>query len=291
MDWDDLRLVLAAQRAGSFAGAARRLGLTHSTVLRRLARLERDLGVRLFERLPEGLAPTPAGEALAIRAARVEAEALAAERELTGRDLGLAGVVRITAPDDIAMLLLPPALERLRRIAPELRLEVELSNSLADLTRREADVALRATPRPPEAMVGRRLARIPFAFYAAPDYFAARPMPKGLDQLDGHDLLAPSRSLGGAALERWLGGRDPALRANSFLHLANAARRGLGLAMLPAFIGDADPALRRAFASDTAEEGLWLLTHPDLRRNPRVRAVMEAVAAEIGPRLRSPEGG
>lgn len=285
MDWDDLRIVLAAARAGSFAGAARRLGLTHSTVLRRLARLEQALGARLFDRGPEGLSPTPAGEALAARAARMEAEALAAERELAGRDLRLAGVVRITAPDDVAALLMPPAIERLKRALPELRLEIEVANSLADLARREADVALRATQRPPEAMIGRRLGRIPFAYYAAPDYLARRP-PPALDGLQAHDLLGPAADMGAGVLERWLGGAEPALRANSFLHLAEAARRGLGLALLPCFVGDSDSALRLALRLEGAEESLWLLTHPDLRRSPRVRATMEALAAEIALRLR-----
>jgi DNA-binding transcriptional LysR family regulator len=162
MNWDDLRLVLAVVREGTLSGAARDLRVTHSTVFRRLGAIEGRLGVRLFERFRDGYSATPAGEAAAALATRFADDFVALERRLSGQDLRPSGTVRIATTDTISAMLMRhvPAL---RAAHPEISLEVTVSNAVANLTRREADVAIRPTPEPPETLVGRRIADIAHA--------------------------------------------------------------------------------------------------------------------------------
>src|SRR5690242_9529825 len=141
-DWDDLRLVLAVFRLGTLSGAARSLGVTHSTVFRRLGAIERDIGARLFERFRDGYSPTPAGETAAAVAGRVEDEMLALERKLSGQDLRPSGPVRITTTDTLGAILVRH-LPAMRAQHPDIQFEIAISNAMANLTRREAEIAIR----------------------------------------------------------------------------------------------------------------------------------------------------
>ena len=160
LHWDDLRVVQAIAEAGSLSGAGRRLGASHATVFRRLNAIERRLGVALFERSRTGYAPTPAGEDLAATAARVETEVLGAERRVVGRDLRLSGSIRVTTTDTLLMGLLSPIFAGFQRAHPEIVLEVAVSNQLFNLSQRDADVAVRPSPSPPEHLVGRRVGTV-----------------------------------------------------------------------------------------------------------------------------------
>ncbi|MGM0559641.1 MAG: LysR family transcriptional regulator, partial [Pseudomonadota bacterium] len=151
--WDDLRVVRAIAEMGSLSGAGRRLGLSHATVFRRLGEIEARLGVRLFERARGGYSPTPAGEDLAATAGRVEAEVLEVERRLAGQDLRPAGSLRVTTTDTLLSGLLSPLFTEFRQAFPEIALEVSLSNNLFNLSRREADVAIRPVQDPPDTLV------------------------------------------------------------------------------------------------------------------------------------------
>lgn len=282
--WNDLELLLALARGGTLSAAARSLGVNHSTVYRRLGALEARSGTRLFERLPEGLVPTAAGAELVEGAGRIEEEVRALERRLTGQDLRLTGSVRVTTPDDLAEALVVPALPRVRAAYPEIALELVIDNRLFDLTRREADIALRPTDRPPESLVGRRIAGLAFAVYGARALVGEAPGDAPDDARDsspwiGWDEEAQS---GGGRIARWLAQSRPgaryALRTNSLLIQGAAARAGLGLAVLPCFLGDPVPELVRLGAPVAELEGaLWLLTHKDLRRTARIRAVLDSL--------------
>lgn len=149
MEWDDLRIVLAVFREGTLSGAARRLGVTHSTVFRRLGAIEEQMGARLFERFRDGYVPTPAGETAAKAAARLEDEVLTLERRLSGQDQKPSGIVRITTTDTLGTILMRH-LPAMRAVHPEIQFEIAISNSMANLTRREAEIAIRPTPEPPE---------------------------------------------------------------------------------------------------------------------------------------------
>lgn len=169
-DWDDLRYFLAVKRAGSVSGAARHLRVNHSTVLRRLGNLENGLGVRLFERLPGGYAMTAAGEALAAQLVGVGDRIEAAQRQLSGLDLRLSGAIRLTSTDTLMHDLLMPYLAEFRRAHPDIELQLVINNSFLSLTKREADVAIRPSNKPPEHLIGRRAGRIQTAVYASKAY-------------------------------------------------------------------------------------------------------------------------
>ncbi len=278
--WDDLRFFLAVARAGSLSGAARALRVNHSTVLRRIKGLEQQLGTRLFERLPEGYALTPAGEDILADATTIETTMLALDRRLSGRDAAPAGVVRITTTHTLAMGVLLPVLGDFYSVYSSINLELATDNAFFDLARRQADVALRPDNQPPEHLVGRRLAAVAWAVYGAHAYLAKHPAPSTAEKLADHLLIGGDDSLAHLPATRWLhrkgGNGTMALRTNDVLTQVHAARAGLGLAVLPCFLGDPAAELQRVLGPlPELESGLWLLTHPDLRRSARVRAVME----------------
>ncbi|HQU69040.1 MAG TPA: LysR family transcriptional regulator [Albidovulum sp.] len=284
-NWDDYRLFLAIAQTGTLSGAARLLGVTHSTVFRRLGSFEDRLGVRLFERLPSGYALTAAGEAMQQTATRIDDEIAAIRRQVTGQDQRLSGQVRITATDMLAIGLLPPHLAAFRAAWPGIDLELLVSDMRLDLTRREADVALRLGNPVQETLVGRRVGRLAFAIYAS----AARHRAGIAEDLAHNDWIgfgsghAPLRQV----LADWLPGLRPQFRTNSISAAVAAARAGIGLAPLPCAIADPDPNLLRVvpFPGDFRLD-LWLLTHEDLRQTARIRAfvdfIAEALAAQAG---------
>lgn len=280
--WDDLRFVAAVARAGSLSGAARALGVHHATVFRRLGAAERRLGVRLFERLAGAYVPTAAGQELAETAGRVEDDVAAALRRVAGRDLRLTGTLRFATVDTLANIVLPRHLAAFRAAHPGIALEVVISASFASLSRREADVALRATNDPPEALIGRRIGPIGHAIYGGSAHVNRAPAIAVAD----HDWLAPDDSLAGTTVARWVRRHVPAerivLKANAFATLAALAETGLGVTVLPCPMADPRPGLMRL--SDPLEgfdTDLWLLTHEDLKTTARVRAFVDFMATSL----------
>jgi DNA-binding transcriptional LysR family regulator len=282
MDWDDLRIALAVARGGGLGPAARALGVNHATVWRRLKGLEEQLGVRLFDRRPEGYVPTAAGDELRRAAEAMEEAAAALDRRISGRDLQLTGTVRLATLDPIAVGLLPPLLARFRALHPGIVVELAAGTALANLTRRDADVALRATDAPPETLVGQRLADVAMTVYASPAYLARNPA--GTDWAS-HDWVAPDDSLAHANFARFIareGGGRVVLRADSELALAAAAAAGIGATILACTVGDGDPRLvRLAPPLPELTHGLWILTHEDLKGAARIRAFIDFMAAAI----------
>lgn len=274
LGWDDYRVVLTIGRAGSLNGAAKTLAISHPTVFRRINAIERALGVRLFDRARDGYAPTPAGEDVIAVALDLEARIDTLERQLAGRDARPTGTVRIATTDTLLFGPLPPLIAAFRARNPEIVLEFAAGNSLANLSRREADVALRPSGDPPENLVGRKLARVAFAVYRARSQRRADP--------ETDAWVVPDDSLSHLRMARWLAERGydrrASLRANGLVALRDAAAHGMGLAVLPCYLGDLSPALARV-GEPIAEldNELWLLTHPDLRRVARVRVVLDAL--------------
>ncbi len=276
-NWDDLRLFLAVAHSGTLSGAARVLGVNHSTVFRRIGAFEEALGVRLFERLPNGYLLTPAGEELHEGALRVEDEIAGLSRKVTGQDLRLSGTVRVTTIDMLAFGLLPRHLAGFRQLYPGIEIELIVGNATLSLSRREADVALRVGNEPPESLVGRRAGRLVFATYASAGYCSKNPE----TDLAQHDWIGFDAEH--AALVRrfssFLPQVKPVLRANSVAAALAAAKAGLGLAPLPCGIADLEPDLVRvAPLPDDFSLDLWLLTHEDLRRTARIRAFLDFLA-------------
>ncbi len=278
LDWGHLRFFLEMVRTGSLSQAARRLGVDRNTVSRRVVALEEELGLALFERGPQGWTRTSAGEELAELASAVEADVLALARHADAQDRALCGTVRLTTTTHLAAILLVPALPALRQRHPGLVLEIAADQRAFDLTRREADLALRMGRPHDTGLVTRKLSDVAHCLYASRSYLAGRNGPVNF----ANDLfLGFDESLANTPQERWLDRMGPerrvVFRCNSTVSLHGAARLGLGVALLPCIVGDRDPELARLEGPQPVNHELWLLVHGDLRRTPRVRAVIEWV--------------
>ncbi|WP_447926596.1 LysR family transcriptional regulator [Vreelandella sp. EE27] len=282
LKWDDLQVVLAVASQGSLSGASRALHVSHATVFRRLNAIEKRLNVTLFERHRHGYTPTLAGEDLAATAERVQHEVYGAERRVVGQDLTLSGTLRITTTDTLFAGLLSPVFAAFRKRHPDIDLEVAISNQRHSLSRREADIAIRPTRTPPEALVGRPLGEVALAVYGQRARWQATPTPRPPGALLDECWVGPDVHMGDAVLEDWMKDKNAAYRLDSLLGMQSAVREGAGIAVLPCYLGDGDSALVRL--SDPIEAlatPLWLLTHPDLRQVARVRAFMETVTQAI----------
>lgn len=289
--WDDLRYVLAVADAGSLAGAARRLGVNHTTVLRRVGAFEEQLGLRLFERLSTGYVLTVGGEELIAAARHIDETVTTLERKLAGQDLRLSGTIRVTTTDTLMASILPEILAAFRESHPGIQVEVAVSNLMFNLTRRDADIAIRPAKDPPETLIGRRIAKVAFAIYGSLQYLETHKA----EGLSGHQWVGPDDSLAGTSVARWMRSELPdseiTLRADSFLGLRQAAQAGLGLAALPCYLGDTASKLVCVHQPIAAmETALWILTHEDLRHAARIRAFTEFVARAFGDRRSLFEG-
>ena len=283
MDWEELRYLSEVAGSGSLAGAARTLGVNHSTVFRRINRLEDDLGVRLFERHREGYVLTVAGEDMRASVARIADEIEDMDRRLAGRDLRLTGTLTVTTTDTLMSRFLGPHFAAFGERYPDVTVEVVLASEYLNLSKRQADVAIRPTLTPPDVLVGRRLAAVTFAVYGAGAYLdrAGRERP-----FDAHEWLGFDAGLAHLAAARWMRVELPNVTsrflANNLMALLGAARAGMGLATLPCFLADGEAELERLeVLPDDAGSALWMLTHADLRNTARVRAFMECVGASI----------
>lgn len=278
-DWDDLRYVLAVAEEGTVSGAARRLGVNHATVLRRIAQFEERTGTELFDKTPRGYALPPDRQRILEAAREVDRAVQMVDRLLAGARAPLTGEVRVTSTDSFCQVLLPPVLARIAAGAPDLRLTLIGSNAHLDLGRIQADIAVRPTQRLPEDLVGERAATLAFAAYSRADGAAYWLMPAG--QLE---RTLPARWLAeNVAPEQTGDGAD------SFLTLREMAALGRGRAILPCFLGDADPRLvRLAGLVPPMSVDIWVASHADLAHVPRFarlrRLLTEALAAEA-PRL------
>jgi DNA-binding transcriptional LysR family regulator len=284
-DWNDLRLVLAVQRASGLGSAAAALGVDHSTAFRRLNALEKKLGVRLFERLPGGIyQATPAGVRMASAAERMEDEALALDRAIAGRDHRLSGRLRVTSSETLAYSRLTKHLAAFRGAHPGIVVELAISNRVLSLSRREADIALRPVRPRENDLWGRKLADVAWTFYAAPAVLKAIGGPLSrAKEAARHPLIGWEEHAGGIMAAAWLGRAVPdsafVYRTSSLVNQLVAAKAGIGLALLPCYLGDGQGDLVRALASPISELAaeLWIVTHADLKATARVRAFFDIV--------------
>jgi DNA-binding transcriptional LysR family regulator len=281
LDWENLKFFLAVAREGTLAGAGRILGVKHSTVLRRIALLEEGLGLKLFDRHPNGYMLTAAGKEMLGFAAPVEEELVALERRLSGRDLRLTGTVRLAALG-VLVPWICDALAEFRTLHPGIRVEVAISPATVSLARHEADIAIRVSRNPPESLVGRRIAALLHGVYAAASHPAAQVADP---DLTAYDWISFTDSRADVPQAQWVAAHIPAdrivLRANHTGMMVAATKGGLGLAVLPCYLGDSEPGLRRLKTIAGLGQEMWILTHSDLKRTPRVRALMDFLTREL----------
>ncbi|MGO4574016.1 LysR family transcriptional regulator [Microvirga sp. 2TAF3] len=293
--WDDFRLVKVIAEANGLAGAADRLGVNHSTVFRRLGQMEEGLGVKLFERHRTGYVLTPAGEEMTALAEHMEENVASFTRKLAGQAVAPAGELRVTTNDTLLVHLLTPIFARFITVCPEMRLDVVLANQALNLSKRDADVAIRATDNPPETLVGRRVATIAWAIYGRTVDFPQPDEVADTPALYQRPWVALGDNLATLKAARFVRDRVPTeqivYKVNTVLGLAEAIEVGTGIGPLPCFIADANPSLVRLSAiNPDFGAGLWLLTHPDLRQSARVRAFLDFMATEIGKQRKWIEG-
>jgi DNA-binding transcriptional LysR family regulator len=283
MEWDDLQYILAVADAGSLAGAAQLLRVNRTTVLRRIKAFERNHAVRLFERLPSGYVLTSGGRELLAAARGLEHTILTLERKIAGEDQRAEGIVHLTTTDTLLASILPAHLTAFRREHPGIILNVAVSNTLLNLAKRDADIAIRPVMEPPETLTGRRVCSVGFAVYASVEY-AKTLDPKA--SLGKHPWLAPSTALAHTSVARWMSDVVPEANRvslfDSLLTMKEMCAAGAGLAALPCYLGDIDPRLKRVRSPiKEMTTALWVLTHPDLVRATRFRLLMKFMATAL----------
>ena len=283
MDWDDLKVLLALSRKGSARGAAQELGVSNSTVTRRLDDMEHKLRAHLFDRTPDGYRLSAAGEQILPTAEHVEELVMAAERRITGGDQELEGSIRLTMPPVGRMGFLVQRLARFAEQYPGIELELMSSFDALDLSRREADIAIRVMPAkvsPPEYLIGRHLATLTASTYVHRDLLN----PDKPDDVSHLNWIGKS-SMG--QKEDWLDRTDYPQQPirHSIMDVAlltEALRARMGMAFMPCFAAYGDPDIVRVpGATIVHQSDMWVLTHKDLRLSARLRVLREIIAEEF----------
>ena len=280
LDWDDLRYFLRAAQTGTLAGAARALGVEHTTVGRRLTALERSFGAPLVIRNPDGLQLTPLGERLLPLIEDIARAVLAVEDEVANRRTR----VRLAVPSGFTKLF-TEQIAQLRRESPDISLELLSSSRPADLHRGEAELALRMGPVTDEDLVAQNLGQAGWSLYAADAYLARRPAPNNPRDLAGHDIIAFDESLCGVPGAKWIAehgaGATIVLRNREMTDMLAAAASGLGLAVLPCMLAETEPTLRRLTSEVLGSHSISLVYRREMLRAEPVRKVIAFVTGAM----------
>jgi DNA-binding transcriptional LysR family regulator len=289
-NWDDYRFLLAVAETGSFSSAARQLEVSLPTVSRRMAELEKKLGVVLFDRLNEGYKISDAGtrisahaRLLAHNAAQIEIAAReAAEPDYTR--------VRIAASEGMAWAILTPLFSRMQLQKPEIAIDLMISNRPADIRHHEADIAIRIGAPVDESLIGRRIGQAHFGLFGHDTYLADAGVPQTFEDLQDHSIIESTGEIAGLPQATWLRGVAQNARvvysSNSILNQIGALRHGVGLLCLPTYLSADLAHVRRVLATEyNPKIDVWMLTEHNRRENPGVRQVMDTVAAEVSEML------
>jgi DNA-binding transcriptional LysR family regulator len=286
-DWNDLRYFLAVAREGSMLAAAKALKVNQSTVQRRLAVLEDAVGGKLIERHPAGYRPTELGQTVLVHAEGVEAAVATFERALKSSETELAGTIRVTCSETDMHRLLTPPLDRFRVRYPGLRVEFVITDKFVDLAKGEADIALRGALVRDSALIGRKIADVPWSVFASRAYVERSGRPAGPEDLARHTIIAYGGQLAESPPVRWFRSRTSdsniVAHSSSVVGTLPAVKSGVGLAVLPEYIAAPENDLVRVLELPAElVQPITLLVHPDLRNTPRVRALFDFLVGEIG---------
>ena len=285
--WDELRMFLAVAEGGTVRAAADALTLNHATIIRGVGRLEQRLATKLFDKLPSGYKLTEAGADIVDLAREMSAASTQIEARIFGRDQRVSGPLRLTLPVSFATHLLMPTLAEFRADYPNIALEIIGTGSVANLSNREADVALRVAlgdGSPPGNLYGSRLCEFRTTFYAGRDRIEAGVPPLAW-------LLGAGETVPTEWSPKGIGMATVPIRFSDLRSQHSAARAGMGITVLPCFVGDADPALARVPGAPVLHKGdVWLLTHGDTRRTRRVQLLCDRIRETLRRVARSIEG-
>ena len=283
-DWSDLYYFNAVAQQGSLSKAAQMLGVTHSTVFRRISSLEEALSIKLFDRLPEGYRLTQLGEELARYSESVSSTIDDMQRMLSNRNEDLEGTINLTAPHNFAYRFLPPIIDEFKVAYPDIVISLMASNEDFNLSRREADLAIRATAAPPEHLIGQRLFTLRWGAYASQRYLERHSEDGTIESFSGQQVILANRSLSNLAVFKWAAGElaesQVAARCNDLVSMSALAVAGCGIALLPD--DQAKPELVRLFALDPQFTScIWTLMHPDLRGCTRLLVFKDFVRERL----------
>lgn len=287
LDWNDVRYFLAIGEAGTLAGAGRALGVQHSTVGRRLDAVEQALGVTLFTRTPDGLILTAAGKEILPLAMEAGRALAAIELRVAGNDQRIDGSVRLATSEAFSGFMIR-LLSELKARHPALTVDILSGNRPLDLSRGEADVAVRMVTTSQSDLISRKIGEAGWSLYAAESYIQRSGIPAAATDLAGHDLIGFDEAMTGVPGAEWLlkhgDGARIVLRGNSIISVLNAAVAGMGIAGLPCFVADAEPGLRRLTPMKVGTRDVWLVYQPMVGRIARVRAVIDFVVESVAAR-------
>lgn len=290
-DWNQARAFLATAEHGSLSAAARELGQTQPTLGRQVTALEQDLGVALFDRAGRGLILTDAGRELVIHVREMAEAAARIPLTASGQSQALRGTVSISASDVLASIMLPGIIANLARTAPEIEFELIATNHLSDLSRREADIAIRHL-RPTQPNLTARLLGEGFGyFYAAPAYIARKGRPKSPNELKDHDIVgfldAPRMAQALAEYGVQIDPDNIRYRCDNALPMWEMVRAGLGVGIMSMDMGLRTPDVELLFPDKPAfQYPFWLVTHRELHSARRMRVVFDHLANSISAHLR-----
>lgn len=280
MDWDNLKIFLAVAKAGSVRGGAKYLQMHHSSVVRRIANFEKQIGSKLFKRTAGGYVPTKMGESLIAKVEKIENEVFSIERTILSGDARLTGELRVSMPFGFATHLLMDDLVFFADKYPDIELELIISYELLNLSKREADVAIRACFQPPEHLIGQKVLQYATCAYATPEYLRE----KDLDNPNSGCWIGWSDRI---THPEWIRNSNyphlPARgRFNSEIVQLAAAKANFGITMIPCYIGDTEPKLRRVpFVVPQPNRDIWLLTHKDLSETARVKVFLDFITQAL----------
>lgn len=275
IDWNDIPYFLAVADSKTLTGAAQKLSVNHSTVFRRINTLEDKLGLRLFDRLPDGYSLTEAGASVVEHARMAESSIHSFERAVVGKDYQLSGEIRISAPATLAIKYLAPCIAKFRAKHSGIKIDLIVSDAEHDLSRREADLALRATNKPPEYLIGRRICELIWHVYASKRYLEKHGSPQTMKELVHHQLVGAEESLLRVDAYKFFTEEYPSenfvCSASDMRTITSLCAQNLGISVLPSNYSDHN--LVKLFkVKPEIRIGLWILTHPDLRHVIRIRA-------------------
>ena len=286
-DWNDVKALLAVARGGSTAAAARELGVNQTTVARRLEALERDLDVRLVERSQTGASLTEAGLGLVADCEAMERAAISLRQKIDAHRRGVAGVLRVTLSEMLAASVITPLLPEFREIYPDVALELVITDEMLDLEAGQADVAFRGARALPDSnLLARKISATAWSLYCSRDYATRMGLPATPADLKDHLVIGgtddPQTIPGLEPILREAPGVTPTLRSTSMTNLFASVRAGLGIGPMPCLLADAEPDLVQVFPPPADSMAYtWLVTRPELKDAPRVRAFIDFFAPRI----------
>lgn len=286
-----MKIFLAVADSGSLSGAAVRLGINHSTVFRRLQTLEEELKGRLFERIHSGYELTPLGEELLKIATGIEEGFNDLDRHIVGKDVQPRGLVKITTPNDLAYYYLPRYLHEFNQQYPDIQTEILVSNTELNMNNRQADIAVRATPAPPEHLVGRQVNEIPWSVCSSEALNKRFGIIKTEKAFSGLPWISGAGSLRNLPVYQWMEkhlANNIVHRCDDLVAMSKLAETGCAFAILPnnQFHSLGNTRLIKGLRfQHSPPSKLWLLTHPELRKTERIRLVMQHLANKFSEEL------